>query len=76
MARCAANGRASWAVIQVGFITIAANIVQVDCAITSTKMGISESYGICKGSTDIDVDSYSREPTPAGTLFLTCWFAV
>ena len=55
MPRCAANNRAPRTVNQVVLTASAANIVQIDCASASTKMGISESYGICRGSIDIDV---------------------
>ena len=72
MTRCAPNNSAPRTVNQVALTASAANIVQIDCASASTKMGISESYGICRGSIDIDVDSCSREPTLAGTPFLIC----
>ena len=43
-----ADSSASRAINQVVLTTSAANIVQVDCASTSTKMGSTESHCICK----------------------------
>ena len=67
MPRCAANSRTSRTVNQVVLTASAANIVQVDCASASTKMGIRKSNSICRDSVGTDVDRlYSRDPTPGG----------